>query len=79
MKRSSDVCPLDLRSRHVCSKGSTFGTCVLGHKLEVLVIHDPSRPVPPPTRSETQRDGTSMIVTSITGGVRRNSFMLEIL
>ncbi|WZZ50411.1 hypothetical protein YC2023_050518 [Brassica napus] len=32
--------------------------CVLGHKLEVLVIHDPSRPVPPPTRSETQRDGT---------------------
>ena len=29
IKRSSDVCPLDLRSRHVCSKGPTFGTVKL--------------------------------------------------
>ena len=27
--------------------------CVLGHKLEVLVVQDPSSPVPPPTPSKT--------------------------
>ncbi|KAF3546234.1 hypothetical protein DY000_02003326 [Brassica cretica] len=31
------------------------------------------------TRSETQKDGKSMTVTSTTSGVRRNSFMLEIV
>ncbi|KAG2258841.1 hypothetical protein Bca52824_078135 [Brassica carinata] len=70
---------------------SNQGQCVLGQKLEVLVIHDLSSPVPPPTppskilpvgntyKVETQKDGPFMIVTSIASGVRRNSFMLEIV
>ena len=31
---------------------SNQSQCVLGQKLEVLVIHDPSRPVPPPPLSK---------------------------
>ncbi|CAN7041948.1 unnamed protein product [Brassica oleracea var. botrytis] len=56
----------------------------------VLVVRDPSRPVPPPqptkillseisTKSETQKDGKSTIATFIISGVRRNSFMLEMV
>ncbi|WZZ05270.1 hypothetical protein YC2023_091191 [Brassica napus] len=46
---------------------SNQAQCVLGQKLEVLVIHDPSRPVPPPPPSKILPDGKTYKVGNSQG------------
>ncbi|CAH8392242.1 unnamed protein product [Eruca vesicaria subsp. sativa] len=63
--------------------------CILGQKLEVLVIHNPSRPISPPTPSKNLVAGKTYKVGDsevrevynsdfYTSEVRRKNFMWEI-
>ncbi|KAF3505324.1 hypothetical protein F2Q69_00044787 [Brassica cretica] len=47
---------------------SNQAQCILGQKLEVLVIHDPSRPVPPPPPSKILPVGNTYKVGGDSGG-----------